>query len=65
MAAGGHFGFWLLQNSAAIFAKVMGAHFFLNTPKSSNQVSNLNKLSVVTGPPEITQLHGHNFGLRW
>ena len=32
----------------------MGAHFFLNTPKSSNQVSKLTMLSVVTGPPDIT-----------
>ena len=56
MAAVGHFGFWLLQNSAAIFARVMGAHFFLYTPKSSNQVPNLNMLSVVTGTPDITQL---------
>ena len=38
MATGGHFGFWLLTNSAAIFARVMGANFFLNTSKSSNQV---------------------------
>ena len=56
MAAGGHFGFWLLTNSAAIFARVMGAKFFLNTSKSSNQVSNLTMLSVVTGPPDCTQL---------
>ena len=28
MADGGHFGFWPLQNSAAIFATVMGADFF-------------------------------------
>ena len=56
MAAGGHFGFWLLTNSAAIFAKVMGAKFCLNTSKSSNQVSNLTMLSVATGPPDCTQL---------
>ena len=56
MAASGHFGFWLLQNSAAIFARVMGAFFFLNTPKSWNQVSKLTMLSVVTGAPDITQL---------
>ena len=56
MAAGGHFGFWLLTNSAAIFARVMGAKFFLNTSKSSNQVPNLTMLSVVTGPPDCTQL---------
>ena len=56
MATGGHFGFWLLTNSAAIFARVMGAKFFLNTSKSSNQVSNLTMLSVVTGPPDCTQL---------
>ena len=56
MAAGGHFGFWLLTNSAAIFARVMGAKVFLNTSKSSNQVSNLTMLSVVTGPPDCTQL---------
>ena len=56
MAAAGHFGFWLFPNSAAIFARVMGAHSFLNTPKSSNQMSNLTMLSVVTGPPDITQL---------
>ena len=48
--------FWLLTNSAAIFARVMGANFFLNTSKSSNQVSNLTMLSVVTGPPNCTQL---------
>ena len=56
MAASCHFGFWLLTNSAAIFARVMGAKFFLNTSKSSNQVSNLTMLSVVTGPPDCTQL---------
>ena len=28
MATGGHCGFWLLTNSAAIFARVMGANFF-------------------------------------
>ena len=61
MAAGGHFGLWLLQNSAAIFARVMGADFFLNTPKSSNQVSNLAVLSAVTGPPDITQLLQRRF----
>ena len=33
-----------------------GLNFFLNTSKSSNQVSNLNMLSVVTGPPDCTQL---------
>ena len=51
--------FWirLLTNSAAIFARVMGAKFFLNTSKSSNQVSNLTMLSVVTGPPDCTQLY--------
>ena len=57
MAAGGHFGFWLLTNSAAIFARVMGANFFLNTSKSSNQVSNLTMLWVVAGPPDCTQLY--------
>ena len=57
MAAGGHFEFWLLTNSAAIFARVMGTNFFLNTSKSSNQVSNLTMLSVVTGPPDCTQLN--------
>ena len=57
MAAAGHFRFWLLTNSAAIFARVMGAKFFLNTSKSSNQVSNLTMLSVVTGPPDCTQLY--------
>ena len=56
MATGGHFGFWLLTNSAAIFARVMGAKYFLNTSKSSNQVSNLTMLSVITGPPDCTQL---------
>ena len=56
MAVGGHFGFWLLTNSAAIFARVMGAKFFLNTSKSSNQVSNLTMVPVVTGPPDCTQL---------
>ena len=61
MAAGGHFGFWLLTNSAAIFARVMGAKFFRNTSKSSNQVSNLTMLSVVTGPPDCTQLFGQIF----
>ena len=50
------FWIWLLTNSAAIFARVMGANFFLNTSKSSNQVSNLSMLSVVTGPPDCTQL---------
>ena len=34
----------------------MGAKFFLNTSKSSNQVPNLTMLSVVTGPPDCTQL---------
>ena len=48
--------FWLVPNSAAIFARVMGAHLFLSTSKSSNQVSNLAMLSLVTGPPDITQL---------
>ena len=28
MATGGHFGFWLLTNPAAIFARVMGGYFF-------------------------------------
>ena len=56
MATGGHFGFWFLTNSAAIFARVMGRNFFPNTSKSSNQVSNLTMLSVVTGPPDCTQL---------
>ena len=56
MAASGHFGFWLITNSAAIFARVMGAKFFLNTSKSSNQVSNLTMLSVVTEPPDCNQL---------
>ena len=60
MAAGGQFGFWPLQNSTAILARVMGAHFFLNTPKSLNQVSNITMLSVVTGLPNITQLVGVN-----
>ena len=31
MAGGGHFGFWLLTNSAAIFARVMGAQFLAAT----------------------------------
>ena len=53
---GGHFVFWLLTNFAAIFARVMGANFFLNTSKSSNQVSNFTRLSVVTGPADCTQL---------
>ena len=48
--------FWILD-SAAIFARVMGDDFFLNTSKSSNQVSNLTVLSVVTGPPDCTQLY--------
>ena len=70
MAAGGHFGFWLLTNSAAIFARVMGAKFFLNTSKNSNQVSNLTMLSVVTGPPHCTQLYmrqitNHHWFRRW
>ena len=69
MATGGHFGFWLLTNSAAIFARVMGAKFFINTSKSSNQVSNLTMLSVVTGPPDCTQLnskvHGANLAPIW
>ena len=56
MATDGHFGFWLVPNSAAIFARVMGAHLFLSISKSSNQVSNLTMLSLVTGPPDITQL---------
>ena len=56
MASGGHFGFWFLTNSTAIFARVMGSNFFLNTSKSSNQVSNLTMLSLVTGPPDCTQL---------
>ena len=38
------FGFWLLTNSAAIFARVVGANFFLNTPKSSNQPTCFNSL---------------------
>ena len=63
MAAGGYFGFWLLTNSAAIFARVMGAKFLLNTSKSSNQVSNLTMLSVVTGPPDCTQLQVDILGL--
>ena len=33
-----------------------GLNFFLNTSKSSIQVSNLTMLSVVTGPPDCTQL---------
>ena len=33
-----------------------GLNFFLNTSKSSNQVSNLTMLSEVTGPPDCTQL---------
>ena len=41
---------------AAIFARIMGAKFFLNNSNSSNQVSNLTILSVVTGPPDCTQL---------
>ena len=57
MAIAGHFGFWLLTNSAAIFTRVMRARFFLNTSKSSNQVPNLTMLSVVTGPPDCTQLY--------
>ena len=40
MAAGGHFGFWLLQNSAAIFARVMGAHFFGHDGVSNHQPHN-------------------------
>ena len=63
MAAGSHFGFWLPTNSAAIFARVMGANFFLNTSKSSNQVSNLTMLSVVTEPPDCTQLICHVLGI--
>ena len=51
------FWIWLLTNSAAIFARVIGAKFFLNTSKSSNQVSNLTMLSVVTGPPDCTRLN--------
>ena len=34
-----------------------GLIFFLITSKSSNQVSNLTVLSVVTGPPDCTQLN--------
>ena len=37
-----------------------GLNFFLNTSKSSNQVSNLTMLSVVTGPPDCTQLKGES-----
>ena len=36
-----------------------GARFFLNTSKSSNQVSNLTMLSVVTGPPDCTKLNSN------
>ena len=44
--------------------RVMGAHFFLNTPTSSNQVSKLTMLSVVTEPPDITQLYGWIFSFK-
>ena len=37
-----------------------GLNFFLNTSKSSDQVSNLTMLSVVTGPPDCTQLKGES-----
>ena len=50
--------FWILASHKfrRYFREVMEAKFFLNTLKSSNQVSNLTMLSVVTGPPDCTQL---------
>ena len=72
MAAGGHLEFWWFdwskyKNDARngfsvqnLVGKVVLHSFryqiFRNTSKSSNQVSNLTMLSVVTGPPDCTQL---------
>ena len=49
--------FWILASH--IFRRHFreGANSFLNTPKSSNQVSNLTMLSMVTAPPDCTQLY--------
>ena len=50
--------FWILASHKfrRHFREGHGAKFFLNTSKSSNQVSNLTMLSVGTGPPDCTQL---------
>ena len=50
--------FWILASPKCRrhFRERHGSSFFLNTTKSSNQVSSLTMLSVVTGPPDITQL---------
>ena len=58
MVASGHFEFWLLQNAAAIFARVMGAHFFSKYPKELKSNVKLIMLSVVTETSDITQLQG-------
>ena len=48
--------FWILAShkSRRHFRDGHGGYFFLTTSKSSNQVSNLIMLSVVTGPPDCT-----------
>ena len=50
--------FWILASHKfrRHFREGHGGYFFPNTSKSSNQVSNLTMLSVVTGLPDCTQL---------
>ena len=56
MATGGHFGFWLLTNSAANFARVMGAKFFSKYFKElKSSVKPYYALSG-HGTPDCTQL---------
>ena len=56
-ALGGHFGFWPLLAFAHTFVRGIGAHFFLNTSKYPNPLSNLSLLSVVMGGPNMTLLY--------
>ena len=55
---GGHFGFGPLAKKPGTFARDLGAKFFLNGSKKSNQLSNLGSQKVVTELRFLTLLHG-------
>jgi len=57
-AAGGHFEFLALQNSAQIFLTGMVAYFVINTLKYPNQSSNFTSQRLVTEPKFLTLLDG-------
>jgi len=55
-AAGGHFEFLALQNSAQIFPTGMVAYFVINTLKYPNQSSNFTSQRLVMEPKFLTLL---------